>query len=205
MLDSHCHIAGEEFAADLDAVAARAAAAGVRTALCILEAEDEPELSRAAQVRAAWPGVRFATGVHPHHAAKFAGNLPGLLETVGVAEIAILAALITHHRDVAIEQALDHRAIGRRFADDAVGRGGGGALPFGRNGRGHVPREGILFPTPGEIADAGLRPRTVSGVDVVGAAPQWIGGSGDPRLGVLFVFEVPGLAPGGGPARWRNP
>jgi TatD DNase family protein len=83
MLDSHCHIAGEEFAADLDAVAARAAAAGVRTALCILEAEDEPELSRAAQVRAAWPGVRFATGVHPHHAAKFAGNLPGLLETVG--------------------------------------------------------------------------------------------------------------------------
>lgn len=83
MIDSHCHIAGEEFAADLDAVAARAAAAGVTTALCILEAEDEQELARAGQVRAAWPGVRFATGVHPHHAVKFAGKVPGLLDTVG--------------------------------------------------------------------------------------------------------------------------
>lgn len=85
MIDSHCHVAGEEFAADLPDVAARAAAAGVTMALCILEAEDERELARAAQVRAVWPGIRFATGVHPHHAAKFDGNTPGLLDTVGQA------------------------------------------------------------------------------------------------------------------------
>jgi TatD DNase family protein len=83
VIDSHCHIAGEEFASDLEDVAARAAAAGVTTALCILEAEDEQELARAEQVRAVWPGVRFATGVHPHHAVKFGGNVPGLLDTVG--------------------------------------------------------------------------------------------------------------------------
>lgn len=74
MIDSHCHLAGEEFAADLEAVAARATAAGVTTALCILDASDEPEVARAAAVRAAWPGVSFATGVHPHHAGRFAGD-----------------------------------------------------------------------------------------------------------------------------------
>lgn len=82
MIDSHCHLAGEEFAADLDAVAARALAAGVTTALCILESEDEPEIARAAAVGAAWPGIRFATGIHPHHAGKFANDVPAAIETV---------------------------------------------------------------------------------------------------------------------------
>ena len=74
MIDSHCHLAGEEFAADLDAVAARAAAAGVDTALVILDASEGTELARVDVVRAAWPGVRFATGVHPHHAGRFADD-----------------------------------------------------------------------------------------------------------------------------------
>jgi TatD DNase family protein len=82
VIDSHCHIAGEEFAADLDAVVARASAAGVSTVLCIIEAEDEPELRRAGQVRSAWPGIHFATGIHPHHAGKFSGNVAGGVETV---------------------------------------------------------------------------------------------------------------------------
>ena len=74
MLDSHCHLAGEEFAADLPEVAARALAAGVDTALCILEAEDEAEVARAETVRAAWPSMHFAAGIHPHHAGKFASD-----------------------------------------------------------------------------------------------------------------------------------
>ena len=82
MIDSHCHIAGEEFAADLDAVAARAAAAGVTTTLCILEADDEAEFARAEGVRAVWPGIRFAAGIHPHHAGRFAGNVPGAIDSV---------------------------------------------------------------------------------------------------------------------------
>ena len=82
MIDSHCHLAGEEFAADLEAVAGRAAAAGVTEALCILEAEDEAELARAGTVRRAWPRMRFATGVHPHHAGKFAHDLDAVSRTV---------------------------------------------------------------------------------------------------------------------------
>ena len=87
MIDSHCHIAGQEFAADLDEVAARASAAGVTTVLCILEADDQAELAQAAAVTSAWPGVRFATGIHPHHAGRFAGE-PARAATVVESAIA---------------------------------------------------------------------------------------------------------------------
>jgi len=69
MIDSHCHLADEQFAADLDAVIARARAAGVDGALCILDALNEEEGVRADRVAAAWPDVAFAVGVHPHQAA----------------------------------------------------------------------------------------------------------------------------------------
>ena len=77
MTDSHCHIAGEEFAADLPAVVERARQAGVRRALVILAAEDDAEIARAATVRAAWPDCRFAVGVHPHRAHVFASDPAG--------------------------------------------------------------------------------------------------------------------------------
>ncbi|MGE0461240.1 MAG: TatD family hydrolase [Vicinamibacterales bacterium] len=74
MIDSHCHIAGEEFAEDLDAVVARAREAGVLSALVILAAEDDAEIARAARVLEAWPACRFAIGVHPHRAHLFAAD-----------------------------------------------------------------------------------------------------------------------------------
>lgn len=74
MTDSHCHIAGEEFVADLPAVVERARAAGVSRALVILAAEDDVEIARAGVVLEAWPECRFAVGVHPHHANLFASN-----------------------------------------------------------------------------------------------------------------------------------
>lgn len=83
MLDSHCHLAGEEFATDLAEVVAHAADAGVTTALCILAAEDAGEVARAEVVRAAWGhGMRFATGIHPHHAGLFAGDMTRAIQTV---------------------------------------------------------------------------------------------------------------------------
>jgi len=72
--DSHCHIAGEEFIADLPDVVARAKAAGVTRALVILAAEDAAEIARAQTVMTAWPECRFAVGVHPHHAKVFESN-----------------------------------------------------------------------------------------------------------------------------------
>ncbi len=71
MIDSHCHIAGVEFAADLDAVVVRARTAGLTSALCILAAGDDSEAAAASRVRALWPEVRFATGIHPHQAGGF--------------------------------------------------------------------------------------------------------------------------------------
>ena len=75
MIDSHCHLADEAFEQDLEPAIGRAREAGVDAALCILSAGDEPEAQRARTVRAAWDGVRFATGVHPHSAGTFAGRV----------------------------------------------------------------------------------------------------------------------------------
>jgi TatD DNase family protein len=82
MIDSHCHLAGAEFVADLDAVVTRAVESGLTTALCILGAEDVDESVRAAAVRTAWPAIRFSTGIHPHHAGAFAGDVDRAVETV---------------------------------------------------------------------------------------------------------------------------
>lgn len=72
MIDSHCHLADEVFGADLDAVVRRAQDAGVEAALCILDAGHAEELDRGSTVQAAWGAVRFAAGIHPHQAGRYA-------------------------------------------------------------------------------------------------------------------------------------
>ena len=82
MIDSHCHLADDAFAADIEAVVGRAREAGLTRALCILAAGDEKESAAAARVRALWPDVRFSVGVHPHHAGQFAGAAPAAVDVV---------------------------------------------------------------------------------------------------------------------------
>lgn len=82
MTDSHCHIAGEEFIADLPAVVERARAADVWRALVILAAEDDAEITRAEAVLGVWPECRLSVGVHPHHAKVFASNPQVAADTV---------------------------------------------------------------------------------------------------------------------------
>jgi TatD DNase family protein len=77
MIDSHCHLAGDEFTSDLVDVVGRAKGGGVSGALVILGAEDNAEVGRAASVSAAWDAVRFAVGVHPHQAGQFADDPSG--------------------------------------------------------------------------------------------------------------------------------
>ena len=101
MIDSHCHLAGEEFAADLDDVVSRARQAGVFGALVILAAGDDGEGERARAVKAAWDGVRFAVGIHPHQAAEHAGDLDAAMRR--------LEADLTTHGAVALgEIGLDY-------------------------------------------------------------------------------------------------
>ena len=82
MIDSHCHIADEEFAADLPEVIARAKQAGVSAALCILAADDGAEAKAIGRVRSLWPEVRVALGIHPHQAGAHAGDVPGAVALV---------------------------------------------------------------------------------------------------------------------------
>jgi TatD DNase family protein len=72
MIDSHCHLADEAFAPDLDAVIDRARAAGLERALVILEGGNAREAAQAERVAALWPEVRVSIGVHPHMAHQFA-------------------------------------------------------------------------------------------------------------------------------------
>jgi len=92
VIDSHCHLAGEEFAADLDAVVSRARDAGLSGALVILAAGDDAEGERAKSVRAAWDGVRFSVGIHPHQAAEHAGDLDAAMRRLE-ADLAIHEAV----------------------------------------------------------------------------------------------------------------
>ncbi len=78
MIDSHCHLADPAFAADLEAVVARAFEAGVAGGLCVLAFGSAAEAEQGARARAAWPALRFATGVHPHEAREYAGRVGDL-------------------------------------------------------------------------------------------------------------------------------
>src|SRR5258705_9174884 len=80
MIDSHCHLAGPEFTEDFSTVIERARGAGVAYALVILAADDEPENEQGRKVAAGWEAVRFAVGIHPHAAGKFAAD-PGAAAT----------------------------------------------------------------------------------------------------------------------------
>ena len=74
MIDSHCHLADETFAADLEDVVRRALDAGVDRVLVILEAGNDKEAAQARRVEELWPETRVSIGVHPHQAHQFAAD-----------------------------------------------------------------------------------------------------------------------------------
>jgi TatD DNase family protein len=68
LFDTHAHLHFPEFAGDLDAVLARARAAGVRRILTI--GTDVPTSRAAVALAAREPDVWAAVGIHPHEAAE---------------------------------------------------------------------------------------------------------------------------------------
>jgi TatD DNase family protein len=74
VIDSHCHLADETFAKDLDQVVARAKGAGVERVLVILEGGNAAEAEQAARLEQLWPETRFSIGVHPHQAHQFSDD-----------------------------------------------------------------------------------------------------------------------------------
>jgi TatD DNase family protein len=85
MIDSHCHLADDAFVADADEAMARADAAGVTGALCILDAGSAVERARATALADRWPRLRFAIGVHPHQAGAWAGRADDAVGAVAAA------------------------------------------------------------------------------------------------------------------------
>jgi TatD DNase family protein len=74
VIDSHCHLADETFAKDLDQVVARAKDAGLQRVMVILEGGNAKEAEQAARLEQLWPDTRFAIGVHPHQAHQFSDD-----------------------------------------------------------------------------------------------------------------------------------
>src|SRR5204862_3433513 len=71
VIDSHCHLADETFAHDLEQVVARAQEAGLSRVMVILEAGHEKEAEQARRVEELWPQACVSIGVHPHQAHQF--------------------------------------------------------------------------------------------------------------------------------------
>jgi TatD DNase family protein len=82
LIDSHCHLADETFAGDLEDVVRRAKEAGLERALVILEAGNVQEAAQAQRIQQMWPEVRTAIGVHPHVAHEYADNPAGAAAVV---------------------------------------------------------------------------------------------------------------------------
>jgi TatD DNase family protein len=101
MIDSHCHLADDAFVPDLEAVIARAQAAGLSAAMMILSAGDEAENARGRRVRELWPSLRVSTGIHPHQAGEHAAD--------PAAAVAMVARALDEHQAVALgEIGLDY-------------------------------------------------------------------------------------------------
>jgi TatD DNase family protein len=109
LIDTHCHLADEAFAGDLDALALRARTAGVMSALCILSADAPAELARVPLVAAAWPSVRFAAGIHPHHAGLYADRVDEVGPAVRAASAAGEAVAIG---EIGLDYHYDHAPRG---------------------------------------------------------------------------------------------
>jgi len=94
VIDSHCHLADEAFEGDLESVVRRAREAGLASALCVLASGDAKESAAAARVRELWPAVVCSTGIHPHNAGQFAGNVDRAIACVRDAAAAERAVAI---------------------------------------------------------------------------------------------------------------
>lgn len=93
IVDTHCHLNDKRFESDLEAVIARARAAGVTG--MIIPGADPSELERAIEISESHEGIYFAVGVHPYDKAQF--------------DIGYLKRHITHPRCIAVgECGLDY-------------------------------------------------------------------------------------------------
>jgi TatD DNase family protein len=98
LIDSHAHIQGKEYAGEVEAVIARAHAAGVETIIAVGGAGDMSSNTDAIRLATVFPDVYATVGMHPHDA-----------KDVGDDELNVLKKLAAHSKVIAIgETGLDY-------------------------------------------------------------------------------------------------
>ena len=98
LIDSHAHIQGKEYAGEVEAVIARARAAGVETIIAVGGAGDMSSNSEAVALAARFENVYATVGMHPHDA-----------KDVGADELKTLKELASSPKVVAVgETGLDY-------------------------------------------------------------------------------------------------
>jgi TatD DNase family protein len=89
LIDSHCHLDFPDFAADLDAIVARAAAAGIGRMVTI--STRVRRLGELIAIAERFPNVYCSVGTHPHHADEEDGIAPDeLIELTGHSKVVAL-------------------------------------------------------------------------------------------------------------------
>jgi TatD DNase family protein len=78
VIDAHAHLDDRRFSDDLDAVLARASAAGIERVLSC--AEDLASSERNVLIARRHAAVRIAVGVHPHRAESWSGDVRDMLD-----------------------------------------------------------------------------------------------------------------------------
>jgi TatD DNase family protein len=78
VIDAHAHLDDRRFADDLDAVLARASAAGIDRVLSC--AEDLASSERNVLIARRHPSVRIAVGVHPHRAESWGDAVSAMID-----------------------------------------------------------------------------------------------------------------------------
>jgi TatD DNase family protein len=121
-IDSHAHLADPAFAADVDAVIARARLTGAEAIVCIGESVASAERARAiAELHAGV--VWFTAGVHPHDAASFDAARDGgaLRSLLASGAVAVGECGLDYHYDHSPRE-LQRRAFGAQLALAAESR-----------------------------------------------------------------------------------
>ncbi len=102
MIDSHCHLADDDFQPDVGVVIERARASGLTTCLCILDATRVVEHARALDLLARWPALWFAFGVHPHRAGEVDLSCLPLPDAASLPRVVALGEIgLDYHYDFA--------------------------------------------------------------------------------------------------------
>ena len=103
-IDSHCHLDGERFDEDREAVIERALAAGVTKMLAIGTGNGPPDLDAGIRLAEKYKFIYASAGVHPHDASKWTAECaPALRDRMSHPRVVALGEIgLDYHYDFSL-------------------------------------------------------------------------------------------------------